>query len=486
MMSPTSGPSTDIYGECLSAVSPARAVHRLRYSLFLPSRSVRCACTGASLCYSPSPPPYQIDLSHTPIHKMADVIPGLGIPLSQLPSVYETIGCLYIGWGASALVTGMLCLQTWTYFNRYPQDPWGYKLLVASLMVMETVHEVFVGHVGWFYGIENFGNPLTLLDKPVWTLSTQVLLGAFVGTVVKICFALRVWKFSKKGVLITGLIMGMAFAQLGLAAAYTVRSTSLRLVEAAEIKTLATTGLALGCATDIVTALSLSYFLHKMRTGYAASDSLITRLIVYSVNTGAITSLCSLAVVITYNLMSTNFVFMACYFVLSKLYANSCLATLNTRKFIRGRGTDNNHNTGPSFAMVNRTGNESKINRNDSTALRVGIQQDVSIISDDGRRKRSARRTMSRTATMTTNRPSTRRLASHRCMPMHGDRCPPFNAYSVRWRMHCLQTDITVFVQLDGHSLRFASSESFTFLPHPSRPLVPLPHPFISLLFSTH
>ena len=37
------------------------------------------------------------------------------------------------------------------------------------------------------------------------------------------------------------------------------------------------------------------------------------------------------------------------------VYANSCLATLNTRKFIRGRGTDNNHNTGPSFAMVNRT-----------------------------------------------------------------------------------------------------------------------------------
>lgn len=48
------------------------------------------------------------------------------------------------------------------------------------------------------------------------------------------------------------------------------------------------------------------------------------------------------------------------------VYANSCLATLNTRKFIRGRGTDNNHNTGPSFAMVNRTLtalHESKLHR---------------------------------------------------------------------------------------------------------------------------
>lgn len=36
-----------------------------------------------------------------------------------------------------------------------------------------------------------------------------------------------------------------------------------------------------------------------------------------------------------------KFVFMTFYFIMSKLYAVSFLATLNTRTLIRGRGTDN-------------------------------------------------------------------------------------------------------------------------------------------------
>jgi hypothetical protein len=69
---------------------------------------------------------------------------------------------------------------------------------------------------------------------------------------------------------------------------------------------LANTALSLGVVTDVFTAASLSFFLHRMRTGYKRyafrpllmssrssnsdrSDTLINRLIMYSVNTGALT-----------------------------------------------------------------------------------------------------------------------------------------------------------------------------------------------------
>lgn len=42
-----------------------------------------------------------------------------------------------------------------------------------------------------------------------------------------------------------------------------------------------------------------------------------------------------------YDLLPGKFVFMSFYFIMSKLYAVSFLATLNTRTLIRGRGTDN-------------------------------------------------------------------------------------------------------------------------------------------------
>jgi len=262
---------------------------------------------------------------------------------------------MVIGWGISCLVFGMLCIQIWTYFQRYPNDSKSYKILVVTLWVLEAVHQAFVGHVAWFYVVGHFGSLLVLLKPPVWTLSIQTVLGALVGVIVKMCFAMRVWKFSRGNYVVTGIIMGMALAQFATAVVYTVRSFGLNMAQANQIANLGTIALTLGAAMDVVTAASLSYFLHKMRTGYRKSDTLINRLIIYSVNTGLLTSVFSAAVLVSYNMMPDNLIFIAFYFVLCKLYANSCLALLNTRRFVHGKGTDREEATIPTFVMVAHT-----------------------------------------------------------------------------------------------------------------------------------
>jgi len=265
------------------------------------------------------------------------------------------MGAVMVGWGVSSLIFGMLCIQVWTYYQRYPNDSTSYKLLVLLIWVLEAVHQAFIGHIAWFYIIDNFGSLLVLLEPPVWTLSVQTLLGAFVSLVVKICFGMRVWKFSRGNFVVTGLIMGMSLAQFATAVVFTIRTFGLNMAQADQISTLGTTALSIGAATDLFTAASLSYFLHKMRTGYKKSDTLINRLILYSVNTGLVTSVFSAAVLVSYNLMPANLVFIAFYFILCKLYANSCLATLNTRRFVQGRGTDREEGTIPTFVMVAHT-----------------------------------------------------------------------------------------------------------------------------------
>ncbi|EIM81454.1 uncharacterized protein STEHIDRAFT_149882 [Stereum hirsutum FP-91666 SS1] len=270
-------------------------------------------------------------------------------------TIDSTIGALVVGWGVSMLPYGMLCIQVYYYFQRYPKDTLALKLLVVTLTVLETVHQALVGHCIYFYSVTSYGKPLVLLGKPEWSLSIQVIIGALVGAIVKLCFGLRVWKFSKGNWFVTGVIMLLALSQLGFATAYTYKSFTTNLIMISALKTIATTSLALGVGTDVFTAAALSYFLHKMRTGYAKSDGLINRLILYSVNNGFFTSICSLTVLILYNIMPGNFIFMAFYFILCKLYANSCLATLNTRRFVRGKGTDREEVTGPSFVMVHHT-----------------------------------------------------------------------------------------------------------------------------------
>ncbi|KIP06228.1 hypothetical protein PHLGIDRAFT_19513 [Phlebiopsis gigantea 11061_1 CR5-6] len=267
----------------------------------------------------------------------------------------NTYGAAFIGTVVSAILFGVVCAQTYTYLNRYPLDRPFYKILVGVLWVLELVHSILVSHASYFYAITNWGNSLVLLFPPIWSLCVQVILGAIAGAIVKICFAMRVWRFSNGNRLVTGVIIVLALAQLVVACIYATRTLQLEsVVVVSRLKVVGSLSLSLGTATDIVTAFALCFFLHGLRTGYSKDDSLVNRLTLYAVNTGILTSAVSVATMILYNLMPDNFIFMALYFVLSKLYANSFLATLNTRRVLRGRGTDAETNTVPTFLMVGK------------------------------------------------------------------------------------------------------------------------------------
>jgi hypothetical protein len=84
---------------------------------------------------------------------------------------------------------------------------------------------------------------------------------------------------------------------------------------------------------DFVIASSLCYLLTTSRTGFSSTDSLITKLMVYVINTGCLTSVCSMAAIITCAAMPTNLIFVAMEFLLAKLYVNSFLALLNARYY---------------------------------------------------------------------------------------------------------------------------------------------------------
>ncbi|KAF5377942.1 hypothetical protein D9615_006750 [Tricholomella constricta] len=233
--------------------------------------------------------------------------------------------------------------KVFSYFWRYPQDRPHFKITVLAILLLETADQTFIGHLVYHYSITNFAKPQSLLNATVtWSLILQLTVGAIVGAIVKASFGLRVWRFSERNYYITGVIMFLTFGQLALAIAFTVKAFELPSVFSVhELQTLGTISLTAGVITDIVTAVALCFFLNRLRTGFHSSDSLVNSLCRYAINTGALTSAVSLTTLILYNLHSKdNLYFVATYFILSKLYAISYMATLNTRRTIRGRGTD--------------------------------------------------------------------------------------------------------------------------------------------------
>ncbi|KAJ8093342.1 hypothetical protein PM082_020199 [Marasmius tenuissimus] len=214
---------------------------------------------------------------------------------------------------------------------------------------METADQSFIGHIIYHYGITNFAKPLVLLRADeTWSLILQQTFGAIVGAIVKTSFALRVWRFSERNWLITGVVMICVLSQLALSLAFTIKAFQLpNIFAVVHLQTLGTVALAVGVFTDIVIAVALCFFLNRLRTGYRQSDSLVNSLVRYAVNTGAITGAVSLTTLILYNLMPQNLVFISTYFILSKFYAISFMATLNTRRVVRGKGTDKQGTSNP-------------------------------------------------------------------------------------------------------------------------------------------
>jgi len=309
--------------------------------------------------------------------------------------VDATLGAALIGFAASCVAFGVLSTQCWTYFRKYPLDKGVYKALVAAIWVAEVVDQAFIGHVVYFYTITNFTSPQVLIfGDVVWSLIVQVLVGASVGTVVKACFAMRVWRFSNHNIPVTGLIVLLTLTQFGFAIAYAVRAFQInKLAYADRLKLIASLSLGIGALTDIVIAAALAFFLRKLRTGYSQANSLVNQLTIYAVNTGALTSAVSLCTLVLYDINPESLEFLAVYFVLSKLYAMSLICAFNTRKVIRGRGTDRQGGTtshtayGNTFLMVShhsRTAGQTK------SQLEIGVHQEVSVMSDTDHTDRPA------------------------------------------------------------------------------------------------
>ena len=144
------------------SISSGRYLFLLSSHVFLPTLSLFCRPLERPL---PSPPPAMA--SHAILN--------------------QTYGALLVGWAASSLYAnpftppistpsnspfsfsgfGVICIQTWSYFQRYPRDRASYKLLVAAVWYVSScslcipllqlrspkVPRMSSSHACWSYGI---------------------------------------------------------------------------------------------------------------------------------------------------------------------------------------------------------------------------------------------------------------------------------------------------------------------------------------------
>jgi len=240
-----------------------------------------------------------------------------------------------IGVVVSAALYGVTCIQTWYYYGRYPQDPWHIKLLVAAVLISDSCHQALISHTVYTYLVTEFGVP-DALGKIVWSLIVEVFFNGFTALFVQSFLAMRVYRLSNKSWLATGAVMILVTGEFILVLAYAFQALHFKtFAQLATLKSLSMSVNAVAAAGDVLIAAFLCTLLQRSRTGFRRSDTMINKLMVFSINTGLLTSICAVASLISIAAWPGTFIYIAFYFCLGRLYCNSLLATLNARKSLR-------------------------------------------------------------------------------------------------------------------------------------------------------
>ncbi|EMD31217.1 hypothetical protein CERSUDRAFT_89243 [Gelatoporia subvermispora B] len=259
------------------------------------------------------------------------------IPSNVLHSQVEpSIGGSMLGMILSIMFYGVTLLQTYIYYDSYWGDPSLMRIYVAVLFVLDTAQVVAVIDAVWFYVVPNFGN-VDALSGVHPSLAVEIGITISIGLLVQSFFAMRVRFMSGRNRIIPALIFALTLAQFALGIYYATISDRIDqpiAIQHRVIKILLAS-LACGMAADFLITTSLVYYLHRGRSGLRTTDRLINILITYTINTGSLTLLAAMCTIILNQLKPTLFWDVVPYFLLSKCYVNSTLATLNARTRLR-------------------------------------------------------------------------------------------------------------------------------------------------------
>ncbi|KAH9933252.1 uncharacterized protein BXZ73DRAFT_101212 [Epithele typhae] len=251
-------------------------------------------------------------------------------------SIDSTFGAALIGLVVGACLYGITLLQTFSYFRNYSDDTRFTKSLVIILTLLDTLHVTLCTRTIYWYLVTNFTNTDNL-DVTTWSMALQTDCNGLIGLIVEWFFARRVWMMSQNR-FITGIIIILASVHFGLGVVFTIDSFILgRFSKFANLTWVTCVGLGSAAASDILIAVAMCYYLYSKRTGLKKTDSVVTTLMVYSINSGLTTSVIATICVVTFAAMPTNFVWLSFFWIMGKCYVNSFLALLNSREGLRDK-----------------------------------------------------------------------------------------------------------------------------------------------------
>ncbi|CAL1703621.1 unnamed protein product [Somion occarium] len=258
--------------------------------------------------------------------------------MASVPTVPGVLGGFIVSECFAILLYGIMVAQAYVYMLNCKGDGPLLKSVVAAVALLETLHTAFIIHIIYTYAIEDFGN-LEATGAITWSTASCVLIEMLVVGLVQGFYIFRIWIISGGSLVLTIVTSILLFARVtfGLGTSALLIKFKFYSTFRAQFGPLVTftCGLSLAVAVDVLIAAILVYYLIRDKPGFKATENVVRTLVVYFVNTGVITMLVSIIILIFFFVFKESLIFGGMVLIASKLYSNSFLGTLNARQMLR-------------------------------------------------------------------------------------------------------------------------------------------------------
>ncbi|KAJ6457264.1 hypothetical protein C8R45DRAFT_1033092, partial [Mycena sanguinolenta] len=277
----------------------------------------------------------------------------------SVPDVPSTMGALLLGGLFASMLSGVVSVQTLLYFRMYKGDPVKFKVLVLGVWGLDTLHTAFIWAGLWDYLIVFYGGDFnTKINSIPWSISMTVVITAIVTFLVHCFFVHRIFLLSRGNLFMVSPVIILALLRLAAASVTTGKMFQYKSFDVFKqhARWIFTLGLAVSSAVDVLITSLLFYLFQSKKPDTGHLKHVMDKLMLYAFETGSLTCIATIVALICWVTMSQNLIFLGLHFVIGKLYANSLLATLNTRRNIRRGSTSSGERGAVMFLETPRHG----------------------------------------------------------------------------------------------------------------------------------
>ncbi|KAF8797592.1 hypothetical protein BYT27DRAFT_6934491 [Phlegmacium glaucopus] len=251
------------------------------------------------------------------------------------------VGPMLVGSLMSFMLFGISIVQLYLYNIRFPSDKFLIQFSVYMIFLLDVFQSVAVGSLAWHALCSGWGRFNALLF-PGWTFSAVPAVTGTVSAWVQIFYAWRIhvmvnWKIIP--IVIVVIALAQSAAALSIAIGF-IPLKSILLLHRMFPRTIVWLG---GAAlADVIISISMVYVLYSAKKrAFGSTEKVLNRLIRSTVETGVVTTLCATLELGFFLGLPTTNVHVLFALMLSKLYSNALMTSLNSRR--TGSSEDSQH-----------------------------------------------------------------------------------------------------------------------------------------------